>query len=219
MERSFRPSEGKRLDAFVDSAFAFAVSLLIIAGGQPMASFDDLMRALMRVPAFLAGFALIVLFWMAHRTWSALEPQRNAQATWLSLAIVFMVLIFVFPLRLLTETATHFLSGGLLPGAGLIRSLDQLGWTYLVYGIGFAILSALFALLFRQARASIAPDRVRSASQWSRTWTLAAVAGVLSGLLALTPVLRAAPWAPGMIYWIIPLGLGLGLASGRRAKA
>jgi len=33
----FRPAEGHRLDA----AFAFAVSLLIIAGGQPLASFTD----------------------------------------------------------------------------------------------------------------------------------------------------------------------------------
>lgn len=38
----FRPAEGRRLDAFVDAAFAFAVSLLIIAGGQPLESFADL---------------------------------------------------------------------------------------------------------------------------------------------------------------------------------
>ena len=43
------------------------------------------------------------------------------------LAIVFAVLVFVFPLRLLIETAAHFLSGGRLPGAGLIASFDQLG--------------------------------------------------------------------------------------------
>ena len=55
-------AESHRLDAFVDAAFAFAVSLLIIAGGEPLRSFDDLLHALMRIPAFLAGFALIVLF-------------------------------------------------------------------------------------------------------------------------------------------------------------
>ncbi len=38
-EGRFRPLETQRLDAFVDAAFAFAVSLL-------------------RIPAFLAGFAL-----------------------------------------------------------------------------------------------------------------------------------------------------------------
>lgn len=218
MDQPFRPTEGRRLDAFVDSAFAFAVSLLIIAGAEPLASFEDLLQALRRAPAFLGGFALIVLFWLAHRTWSALEPRRDATATLISLAIVFMVLIFVFPLRLLIESAAHFISGQVLPGEGLIRSLGQLGWTYFIYGIGFSVLSALFALLFRQARRSVAPERARAAREWARTWVLAAGTGVASGVLALTPVLTKAPWAPGVVYWLIPVGIGvMGRLDGRRA--
>ena len=211
-DADFKPAEGHRLDAFVDAAFAFAVSLLIIAGGEPLASFTDLTQALLRIPAFLAGFALIVLFWLAHRTWSALRPQRDARATLLSLAIVFAVLVFVFPLRLLIETAAHFLSGGRLPGAGLINSFDQLGWTYLIYGFGFSVLSVLFALLFRQALATMDPDdqaRRKAARQWVRTWALAAATGVLSGLVALTPAVRAAPWLPGVTYWLIPAGIAV----------
>lgn len=222
-DAEFRPAESHRLDAFVDAAFAFAVSLLIIAGGQPLASFGDLTRALMRIPAFLGGFALIVMFWLAHRTWSALGPRRDGRATLLSLTIVFAVLVFVFPLRLLIETAAHFMSGGRLPGAGLITSLDQLGWTYLIYGLGFSILSVLFALLFRQAQATIDPGdavRRRAAHEWVRTWDLAAVTGVLSGLIALTPMLGAAPWLPGVTYWMIPAGIAaFGLIYRRRARA
>lgn len=218
----FSPSEGHRLDAFVDAAFAFAVSLLIIAGGQPLESFADLTRALTRIPAFLGGFALIIMFWLAHRTWSSLGPRRDSRATLLSLAIVFSVLVFVFPLRLLIETATHFVSGGRLPGAGLVTSFDQLGWTYLIYGLGFSILSVLFALLFRQALATMDPEdaiRRKAAREWARTWVLAAVTGVLSGLVALTPALRAAPWLPGVIYWLIPIGITvLGVMDRRRAR-
>jgi uncharacterized membrane protein len=219
----FKPVEGHRLDAFVDAAFAFAVSLLIIAGGEPLASFADLTRALMRIPAFLGGFALLIMFWLAHRTWSALGPRRDGRATLLSLAIVFSVLVFVFPLRLLIETAAHFVSGGRLPGAGLITSFAELGWTYLIYGLGFSILSVLFAILFRQAQATIDPDdtvRRRAAFEWTRTWALAAATGVLSGLIALTPGLRAAPWLPGVTYWLIPAGIGLfALIDRRRAPA
>lgn len=209
---NFRPVEGQRLDAFVDAAFAFAVSLLIIAGGEPLASFADLTGALMRIPAFLCGFALLIMFWLAHRTWSALGPRRDGRATLLSLAIVFSVLVFVFPLRLLIETAAHFVSGGRLPGAGLITSFGELGWTYLIYGLGFSILSILFTLLFRQAEATIDPDdavRRRAAFEWARTWALAATTGVVSGLIALTPALRAAPWLPGVTYWLIPAGIAL----------
>ncbi|MGZ9099219.1 MAG: hypothetical protein ACXW3O_05910, partial [Brevundimonas sp.] len=176
----------------------------------------------MRIPAFLGGFALIVMFWLAHRTWSSLGPRRDGQATLLSLAIVFAVLVFVFPLRLLIETAAHFVSGGRLPGAGLISSFDQLGWTYLIYGLGFSILSVLFALLFRQARRTIDPDdgvRRRAAQDWTRTWTLAAATGILSGLIALTPAVRTAPWLPGVTYWLIPIGIAvLGAMDRRRAR-
>ena len=206
----FRPAEGHRLDAFVDAAFAFAVSLLIIAGGQPLESFADLIHALMRIPAFLCGFALIVMFWLAHRTWSSLGPQRDGRATLLSLAIVFSVLVFVFPLRLLIETAAYFVSGGRLPGGGLLTSFDQLGWTYLIYGVGFSILSVLFTLLFRQAQATIDPDdavKRQGAKEWARTWALAAVTGVLSGLVAVSTALAEAPWLPGVIYWLIPIGI------------
>lgn len=216
----FRPADGHRLDAFVDAAFAFAVSLLIIAGGQPLESFTDLTRALMRIPAFLAGFALIIMFWLAHRTWSTLGPRRDGRATLLSLGIVFAVLVFVFPLRLLIETAAHFLSGGRLPGAGLITSFDQLGWTYLIYGLGFSVLSTLFALLFRQAQETMDPvDAARglAARQWARTWAVAAATGVLSGLIALTPALSMAPWLPGVTYWLIPAGIAVfGLIDRRR---
>ena len=211
-------AESHRLDAFVDAAFAFAVSLLIIAGGEPLRSFDDLLRALLRIPAFLAGFALIVLFWLAHRTWSALGPLRDGRATLLSLAVGFSVLVFVFPLRLLSETALYFMSGGRLPGGGLIDSFGQLGWIYMIYGLGFSILSILYVLLFRHARAGLSPDDARwtAATAWARTWMLAAVTGVVSGGLAMSPLLPAAPWLPGFTYWLIPAGIGVFAVLDRR---
>ncbi|TPW00894.1 MAG: transglutaminase [bacterium] len=207
-----RSVESQRLDAFVDSAFAFAVSLLIIAGAEPLRSFDDLLAALARIPAFACAFALIILFWLAHRTWSSLSPARDGRATALSLAVVFAVLVFVFPLRLLTDTATHFISGGLLPGRGLISSFDELRWTYVIYGIGFSILSGLYALLFRQAQRAIDPadvDRTQAARQWERTWMLSAATGLASGGIACTSLVAAAPWLPGVTYQLIPIGIGL----------
>lgn len=211
--------ESQRLDAFVDAAFAFAVSLLIIAGGEPLRSFDHLLTALARIPAFACGFALILLFWLAHRTWSSLSPARDGWATALSLAVVFSVLVFVFPLRLLIETATHFISGGVLPGRGMISSFSELRWTYVIYGIGFALLSGLYVLLFRQAQRAIDPSdvaRTRDARQWARTWALSAVTGLVSGAVACTPLLAAAPWLPGVTYQLIPLGIGLFVLWDRR---
>jgi uncharacterized membrane protein len=210
--RSFRSPESQRLDAFVDAAFAFAVSLLIIGGTEPLQSFDDLATALARIPAFVFGFALIALFWLAHRTWSNLTPVRTGWTTFLSLAVVFAVLVFVFPLRLLTETATHYVSGGVLPGGRLMSSLADLRWTYVIYGVAFAVLSGLNAALFAHAaRALRGGDAVayRNARQWTGTWGVATATGLLSALIAATPVLAAAPWLPGVTYNLIPIGVGV----------
>jgi hypothetical protein len=210
--KAFRPPESQRLDAFVDAAFAFAVSLLIIGGSEPLRSFDDLAAALSRIPAFGFGFALIALFWLAHRTWSNLTPVRTGWTTFLSLAVVFAVLVFVFPLRLLAETATHYISGRVLPGGGLMSSLTDLRWTYVIYGLAFAVLAGLSMALFAHAAHALrAGDTVafRNAQQWSQTWSVATGTGLLSALIAATPLLGAAPWLPGVIYNLIPIGVGV----------
>lgn len=211
--KTFRAPESQRLDAFVDAAFAFAVSLLIIGGSEPLRSFNDLATALTRIPAFVFGFALIALFWLAHRTWSNLTPVRTGWTTFLSLAVVFAVLVFVFPLRLLVETATHHISGGLLPGSGLMSSLDDLRGTYVIYGLAFAVLAGLSMALFvhaaRALKGSGDATVLRNARQWSQTWAVATGTGLLSALIAASPLLGAAPWLPGVIYNLIPIGVGV----------
>lgn len=199
----------KRLDAFVDAAFAFAVTLLIIAGAEPLRSYADLGRALSRIPAFAVGFALVVMFWSAHRGFGRLTPVRDGRTSLISLAIVFTVLIYVFPLRLLAETGVGWASGGLLPGRELIQSLGDLRGIFVTYGVGFAFLCALFVALFHFGRASAeAAARVELARSRD-IWTISAAAGILSAALAATPLLASAPWLPGFAYWLIPAGIGL----------
>ena len=45
---------------------------------------------------------------------------------------------------------------------------------------------------------------------------LAAVTGVVSGGLAMSPLLPAAPWLPGFTYWLIPAGIGVFAVLDRR---
>jgi len=197
----------RRLDQFVDAAFAFAVTLLLIAVAEPPANLADLKTALLRIPASAAAFALIVLFWSAHRDFGRLVPRRDTLTTFLSLAIVFTVLVYVFPLRLLTQSAFHFLSDGRLPGEGLINSMGDLQALYQIYGLGFALLSGLYAVLFmRAAQLADSAERREDAVRWRDPWTICAISGVLSALIALAP-LDEAPWLPPTVYWLIPFAI------------
>lgn len=199
----------QRLDQFVDAAFAFSVTLLIISDGAPD-SLDALLTALLRAPAFAMSFSLIAMFWLAHREYSRLAGGSNAWSTSLSLAMVFTVLVYVFPLRVLSESALHALSGGFLPGRALLGSFDDLRILYVVYASAFVVLSTLYVLLFSAAVDNPRDDQAPAlAKEWRRIMALLLFAGVLSATLALTLPLQSVPWAPGLSYGVIPIGIGL----------
>lgn len=205
-----RGEAARRLDAFVDAAFAFAVTLLIIAGAEPLKSFDDLMGALAHVPAFAVGFALVTMFWSAHRGFGKLTPVREGLIGIVSLVIVFTVLVYVFPLRLLTETGMGWISGGRLPGRELISSLGDLRGIFVAYGMGFSFLSLLFVILNHLGRAHAHDEAARAALGASRdVWAICLISGLASAGLAASPLLAGMPWAPGFAYWLIPAGIGL----------
>jgi len=207
MAEEHAPAAEARAAARVDAAFAFAVTLLLIAGAPP-ASLDELVGSLGRLPAFLASVALILSFWLGHRNYSRCAARRAPGATTLSLALVFMVLVYVFPLRLVTESAMHFLSGGRLPGRELLDSFDDLRVLYAVYGLGFSVMAVILALLLRGERAA-GPALVQAAREWTWTYVLVAASGVLSVVVALWGPIVAAPWLPGAVYMLIPAGLPL----------
>jgi len=230
-----RPVETARLDAFVDASFAFAVTLLIIAGAQPLEDFSDLVRAMGRIPAFACGFGLVVMFWLGHRNFGRLAPIRDSWSAALSLLIVFMILVYVFPLRLLTEAGAAYFSGGRLPGTGLIDNYAHLRAVYTIYGVGFAVLSWMYFLLYghalkRGAIAGLAEEDRDEAAESRGIWGMITLAGLFSAALAWIIPTRIAPWAPGFAYWLIPFGLyfanliqrrrkGRGLFGVRRKKA
>lgn len=218
-----KTNESKRLDAFVDAAFAFAVTLLLIAGAEPIVSIGGLQTALLNIPTSAACFALVAIFWQAHRNYGRLAPTRDALSTLLSLAVVFSVLVYVFPLRMLASTGFHYMSRGLLPGSALINSLADLQLLYVVYGIGFAFLSLLFVLLFRHTarqgdRLGATPEGRAQAADSAVIWLFCLVSGLVSAVVAVVGPLRQAPYLPGICYWLIPLAIWLRYALIRGAK-
>jgi uncharacterized membrane protein len=222
-----KTTESKRLDAFVDAAFAFAVTLLLVAGADTTATLDGLKRALLQIPASAAAFVLIALFWAAHRDYGRLAPRRDGLSTLLSLAIVFSVLVYVFPLRMLVSSGFHWISGGRLPGSTLINSLRDLSDLFFLYGLGFAFLGLLFVGLFAHVARKgdslgAEPADREQAGEHAVIWLISSLAGIASALLAVLGPMRQAAWLPGMAYWLIPIAIWIRLAlvkRGRRKRA
>jgi len=207
MTDQFAVRSASRVDAFVDAAFAFCMTLLVVSGGQ-MQTVADLQNALMRVPAFAVGFALLALFWWSHHAFRRLYRADDGPSLLISLMIVFVIMIYVYPLRLLGESTAYFLSGRNLPASDLVQSVGDMQVLYVVYGAGFMVLSFLYILLYRLAAKRAAdPEDRRMGGLHAGTWFICGLVGGLSVVLALL-LPTGDPWSagfPGMAYMLIPV--------------
>lgn len=143
-----RGAEMTRLETFVDAAFAFAVTLLVVGGGDNIpTSYEEFGLAMQRVPAFALSFANIVFFWYAHYTWSRRYGLEDATSTILSLILIFIVLVYVYPLLAIYSGAFLFLPAITPETAFVYRSLEDFQAVLVIFGLGFSCLSGVIALL------------------------------------------------------------------------
>lgn len=200
-----------RLEAFVDAAFAFAVTLLVISLDAIPESIPAMLEALKGVPAFLASFAQIMMFWAAHATWSRRFGLDDTRSAGLSLLLVFLVLVYVYPLKIMFGSFFAWISGGWLPPVAAIGTLRDLQLMFVMYGIAFGTLSLALAELNRHVlRARIEPpldasERGMVKAEVARWLYSAAIAGA-SILLALGLPERRPNWMyglPGMVYGLL----------------
>jgi uncharacterized membrane protein len=197
-----------RLEAFVDAAFAFAVTMLVISLDAIPTSIGGMLSALKGVPAFAASFAQIMMFWFAHATWSRRFGLDDGPSSRLSLALVFLVLVYVYPLKILFASFFAWVSGGWLPPVAQIRSLFDLQGMFIMYGIAFSTLSLCLAALNRQAlRGAVAPpldegERARTRREIAR-WLYNVLVALGSMVFALLLPPTAPQWLfgmPGIFY-------------------
>lgn len=149
--RRQRGREVTRLEAFVDAAFAFAVTLLVISVDAIPRDTQALVVALKGVPAFAASFALLALLWWTHASWSRSYGLQDARSTWLSLLLVFLVLVYVYPLRLMFASFFGWISGGWLSGEFGIRDERELAILFGTYAVAWTTLGLVTLALYRHA--------------------------------------------------------------------
>lgn len=191
-----------RLDNFTDAAFAFAVTLLVIGGTDPPIDQAMLTRAVAEVPAFAIGFAIIAMFWAGHVRWRKLRGEGDGLSAFLSVLLVFLVLIYVQPLRAMARSFSTFLGGGATPFTG------DLGDLFLIYGAGFVAMAAAMLALFLEVRRHPSLDPVHRAAARGEAviWLILVVTGLLSILFA---AFESTEMFAPMIYTTLPITTGL----------
>ena len=222
-----RGSEVTRLEAFVDAAFAFAVTMLVISFDSLPDSIGALIEALKGIPAFAASFAVIANFWHLHARWSRRYGLDDSATTGLSLLLVFLVMVYVYPLQMIFGGLFNWISGGALPAGFTLSSFDDLRWMFLIYAIAWATLGLVMVALNRHAwkqRESLdlnRSERLELRGNLARAW-LIPITGGLSGLTALLmPESNSYFWPalPGFCYVLMSFSGRIGrLAQARYAQ-
>ena len=186
-----RGKDTTRLEAFVDAAFAFALTLLVISFDAVPQSFDELMIALRAIPAFLFAFCILAMFWIAHRNWSMRFGLDTTFATLVSLALIFVLLVYVYPLRAMSTAAMSAVTNGWLPSEFYIDNISNARGLFALYGIGFFVsnfcLVALNWHAWRRADSLALTSEERLLTLYEiLTWSIVGGFGLISLALAIT---------------------------------
>ncbi len=199
-----------RLEAFVDAAFAFAVTLLVISGDQIPTSIPMLTDAMKQVPSYAASFALIMQFWMNHADWSRRFGLEDTYSDRLSLILVFVLLIFVYPLKMVFESFFSLLTQNYFPTRFEIDSVLQVPVLFQTFAIGFGSMALILFLLFsRAATLGITLDFSEAEIAYAKykrlMWGTVVAFSIISLILAATiPATReSGAWIgmPGFIFF------------------
>ncbi len=202
-----------RLEAFVDATFAFAITMLIIAGQEVPKNLGALLEAFRDVPAFAASIVVLAIFWRGHWLWSRRYGLEDLVSIMISWAMIFTMLIYVYPLKLLFGGMFFYLTNGLAGTSVAAQSLTQTRGLFAVYALGFSALAVEMVLLnlraWRLREALRLDERERQLTRGEISgWSIPVAVGLSSLTLALTLPPRWLFWS-GWIYFsmliIVPL--------------
>src|SRR6266567_6541866 len=93
-----RGIEMTRLETFIDAAFAFAISMLVIAAQQIPDNIQTLLAAFKNVPTFICSIAVLGIYWRGHWLWSRRYGLEDSASILISWAMIVTILIFIYPL-------------------------------------------------------------------------------------------------------------------------
>lgn len=213
------------MEAFSDAVFAFAVTLLVVSLEVPR-SFSDLLAVMQGFPAFAICFSLLIMLWYQHYKYFRMFGLEDMTVIVLNCALLFVILFYVYPLKFLFGTLVQMVLGGVAteePGSKAVTAA-QMPTLMVVYGLGFAAVYGLYALLYLHAyrkRTLLeldAAELVATRGCVQENLILAAI-----GLLSVGFAMIRGEYTTlmsGFAYWLIPIVMWIhGTRTGAKVRA
>jgi uncharacterized membrane protein len=208
-----RGLEMTRLETFVDATFAFAITMLVIAGQQVPDQVDVLLDAFKNVPAFAASVATLSIFWRGHWLWSRRYGLEDGVSIFISWALIFTMLIYVYPLKIIFSGMFYAISSHRAGHAITVQTFEQARGLFAVYALGFIALALEIVLLnlrawrLRRALKLNALERALTKMECIG-WCIPVSVGMLSLVFALIlppDHIGWAGWSYFLMSFLVPL--------------
>lgn len=144
-----RNYEIQRIETFSDGVFAFAVTLLIVSLEVPK-NFEELMITMRGFFAFGISFLLLVFIWNEQHNFFRHYGLDDAITVSLNIALLFIVLFYVYPLKFLfTLIFSEQIYGN--NHSPLMITQKQAPALMQIYSIGYLVIYILFLSMYLHA--------------------------------------------------------------------
>lgn len=140
-----------RIETFVAAAMAFATTMLVISIGSIPDTFEDFVIAVKSIPSFVASSATIIWIWYSHADWSRRYGLEDRTTIIASSALICVVLVYIYPLRLMMQGLFYSISGGYFPIEMAIGNYVELRFLFCFYAFGFTLISLTFLALYHHS--------------------------------------------------------------------
>jgi len=206
VENGFRMRglEMTRLEVFIDAAFAFAVTMLVISFDNIPRSYDEVMLAIKSIPAFIVAVAQLVWIWHTHNMWSRRFGLDTAYTVFISTVLLIVVLIYVYPMRIMAGGMFAWFTSDYLPSNFKAITLDELRDMFIFLGLGFIALCLVFVQMYRYAarlklELLLNEHELFESRNRAVVWSGAAGIGLVSVILAIALPKQLVPYS-GFTY-------------------
>ena len=209
-----RGMEMTRLETFIDAAFAFAITMLVIATQQIPDDIASLLAAFRNVPTFVCSIAVLGIFWRGHWLWSRRYGLEDGVSILISWTMMVTILIFMYPLKAIFGAMWSFLSNGHVGQPFSLHTTEAQARTiFAIYALGLIAIAAEILLLYLRAWQLREPLRLNPREKLLTRgefagWSIPVSVGIVSLVLALTLPIEKIAWS-GWVYFsmaiLVPL--------------
>src|SRR6266513_2259654 len=214
-----------RLETFIDAAFAFAISMLVIAAQQIPDNIQTLLAAFKNVPTFVCSIAVLAIFWRGHWLWSRRYGVEDSVSILISWGLIVTILIFIYPLKAIFGAMWNFISNGQVGQPFSLHTTEAQARTiFAIYALGLIAISAEILLLYLRAWQLREPLRLNARERLMTRgeltgWSIPVCVGLVSLVFSFTLPIEQIAWC-GWVYFLMAIMVRVHwFWHGRRLKA